>query len=183
MRPVGIANRQRGARPRRGDIRILLDHILASEGEPRGIDVALVGTGTIRRLHWDWMGDDAETDVLSFPAGPPVPGPGIGTQSAGEVIVCVPYCERSARARSVPLTDEIARMLIHGSLHVLGFRHGTAAQRRRMKPRERRYLAWARRRGLAVVEAAGREAAAGRRTARRPATGRRATGLRATGHR
>jgi probable rRNA maturation factor len=99
------------------------------------------------------MGEDTETDVLSFPAGPPSPGPDQAAQSVGEVIVCVPVCERSARARRVSLSDEIARMLIHGALHVLGFDHGTARQRARMKPRERRYLAWARRRGLQIVRA------------------------------
>jgi probable rRNA maturation factor len=150
-RPLGIANRQRKARPRRGDIRALLDHILVGEGEARGVDIAFVGGRTIRRLHRDWMDDDSETDVLSFPAGPPLPGPEGSQQSAGEIIVCIPVCERSASARRVPLHDEVARMLIHGSLHVLGFDHGTARERSRMKPRERRYLAWYRRRGLEVL--------------------------------
>lgn len=99
------------------------------------------------------MDDDSETDVLSFPAGPPMPGPEGYRQSAGEIVVCIPVVERSARSRRVPLHDEVARMLIHGSLHVLGFDHGTARERQRMRPRERRYLAWYRRRGLEVLEA------------------------------
>lgn len=105
----------------------------------------------IRRLHREWMGEDTETDVLSFPAGPPMPGPAKGLQSVGEIIVCIPVCERSALARSVPLHEEVARMLIHGALHVLGFDHADASGRGRMKPRERRYLAWYRRRRLEVV--------------------------------
>jgi probable rRNA maturation factor len=97
------------------------------------------------------MDEDTETDVLSFPAGPPLPGPESAMQSVGEIIVCIQVCKRSASARRVPLHEEVARMLIHGALHLLGFDHGTARERKKMTPRERRYLAWYRRRGLEVV--------------------------------
>ncbi len=153
-RPHGIANRQRRSRPRRDDIRILLDHLLDAEGERRGLAVALVGERTIRRLNRDWMDDDAPTDVLSFPMGAPPPGPAAETIPAGEIVICVPVCERAASARRAALHDEIARMLVHGALHVLGYDHARDADARRMRPRERRYLAWYRRRGLRVVEVA-----------------------------
>jgi probable rRNA maturation factor len=97
------------------------------------------------------MDEDTVTDVLSFPAGAPLPGPDPIQQSAGEIVVCIPVCEDSARKRNVSLSDEIARMLIHGALHVLGHDHATAAERRRMKPPERKYMAWVRRRRLQVI--------------------------------
>ena len=161
-RPLAIANRQRRARPRRGDILALVDRILASEGEGGGLEIALVGEGTIRALHRDWLDDDTVTDVISFPLGKPLPGPDAAAVPIGSVAVCVPVCERSAKALRVPLHDEIARMLIHGTLHVLGYDHDTASKRRQMRARERRYLAWYRKHRLEVVEPPAPGASAGR---------------------
>jgi probable rRNA maturation factor len=151
VRTLEIANRQRRASPRRAEIRALLDHLLDAEGEERGVTLAFVGEETMRRLNRDWMGEDRATDVLSFPCGPGPEGLPASLLPAGEVVICVPYCERSARSRRVSFQDEIARMLIHGSLHVLGYDHRTTAQKRRMHPRERRYLAWWRRQGASVM--------------------------------
>lgn len=151
-RPLAIANRQRRARPRRGDIRSLIDRILASEGEEGGLEVALVGERAIRALHRDWLDDDTITDVISFPLGKAVPGPDASAVPIGSVAVCVAVCERAAAALRVPLHDEIARMLIHGTLHVLGYDHDTPPKRRRMRARERAYLAWYRKGRFEVVE-------------------------------
>ena len=72
--------------------------------------------------------------------------------SIGEVIICPSVCEESARRGNLPLHDEIARMLVHGTLHLLGYDHATERQARRMQPRQRRYLAWYRRNGLEAME-------------------------------
>ena len=116
------------------------------------MSVAFVGERTMRRLHRDWMGVDVVTDVMAFPLGPPSSDPVADEIPAGEVVICVPVCENSACQRGLPLHDEISRMLIHGALHVLGYDHATAPQTRKMKLRERRYLAWCRRSGLEVME-------------------------------
>jgi probable rRNA maturation factor len=116
--------------------------------------VVLVGERTIRRLNRVWMEEDAPTDVLSFPLGAPPPGLPASAVPVGEIVICVPVCARAARERRMTLSDEIARMLIHGTLHVLGYDHATARQIARMRPRERRHQAWCRRRGLRVVDEA-----------------------------
>jgi probable rRNA maturation factor len=131
----------------------LLDHVLDAEREARGCSVALVGERTIRRLHRDWIGKDTATDVLSFPHGDPPPGVDPEDASIGEVVVCVPVCERSSLARSLPMHEEVARMLIHGTLHLLGYDHASPGERNEMQRRQRRYLAWYRRSGLEVMEA------------------------------
>lgn len=153
-RPLGIVNRQRRARPCRAEIRRLLDRILDEEREPRGVNVVFVGERTIRRLNRLWMDEDAPTDVLSFPLGSPPPGFPAFAAPVGEIVVCVPVCENAARERRTSLSDEIARMLIHGALHVLGYDHATARQTARMRPRERRHLAWCRRQTLRVIDEA-----------------------------
>jgi probable rRNA maturation factor len=154
-RLLAIANRQRRARPRRDDIRAIVDRVLDREGVAGGIEIALVGERTIRRLHRDWLNDDTVTDVISFPWGKPVPGPDASGVAVGEVIVCVPVCECAARSLGVSLHDEIARMLIHGILHVVGYDHDTPVKNRRMRAIERRHLAWYRGSGLRVVDAVG----------------------------
>jgi probable rRNA maturation factor len=116
--------------------------------------VAFVGERAIRRLNRLWMEEDAPTDVLSFPMGSPPPGLPPSAVPVGEIVICVPVCERAARDRGGAPGDEIARMLIHGTLHVLGYDHATARQIARMRPRERRYLAWCRRQGLRVIDEA-----------------------------
>jgi probable rRNA maturation factor len=106
----------------------------------------------MRRLNREWMESDSVTDVLSFPSDDPPPGTAEEEATLGEVLICVPVCEKEARRRAIPLSDEIARMLIHGTLHLLGYDHGTKAQKRRMRSREKRYLAWVRRHRLRLVE-------------------------------
>lgn len=118
------------------------------------MSVVFVGERSIRRLNRQWMEEDAPTDVLSFPMGSPPPGLPPSAVPVGEIVVCVPVCERAASERKVTLDDEIARMLIHGTLHVLGYDHATARQIARMRPRERRHLAWCRRQGLRVIDLA-----------------------------
>lgn len=115
--------------------------------------MAFVGERVIRRLHRNWMGEDSVTDVLSFPSGPAVPVPPGGEEVyLGEVVVCVSVCESASRRRRIALHLEIARMLIHGTLHILGYDHERVSDARRMRARERRYLDWYRRKGLRVVE-------------------------------
>lgn len=116
--------------------------------------MVFVGERIIRNLNRVWMDEDAPTDVLSFPLGAPPPGIPAVAVPVGEIVICVPVCERAARERRVELSDEIARMLVHGALHILGYDHATARQIARMKPRERRYLAWWRRQGLGVMDLA-----------------------------
>jgi len=111
----------------------------------------MLGLRTMRDLHRVWLGDDAPTDVLSFPCGSPPPGVPIDAAPLGEVVICVPFCEQSAGERGIPLHEEIARVMIHGTLHLLGYDHVTAEQARRMRPREARYHRWYRLSGLEVT--------------------------------
>ena len=152
-RSHGIANRQRRARPRKAVVGLLVDRVLDCENEPRGLSVVFVGERTIQRLNRQWMAEDRPTDVLSFPLGDPPPGSDPAAVALGEVVICIAVCARQARERRVPLHDEVARMLIHGTLHVLGFDHARSKEAASMRARERRHLAWYRRRRLRVVEA------------------------------
>lgn len=90
--------------------------------------VALVGEETARRLNRDYRGIDRPTDVLSFaqlesPAQPFV-GPPRRTTHLGDVIICWPRVLAQAAAHGHCVERELAYLLVHGALHLVGFDHG-----------------------------------------------------------
>ena len=97
------------------------------------VDVTLVDDRTMRRLNRQYRREDRPTDVLAFPQeeGPAVPGPAAGAL-LGDVCVAVGVAERQARAHGLGLNAEIARLAVHGTLHLLGYDHATPADERRM---------------------------------------------------
>lgn len=127
-------------------MRRLVAHCLDEEGaDPRrGLGLVLVGDVVMRRLNRTYRAKDRTTDVLSFsfedgPVGVDDPD----ARLLGEVVVSVPQCHRQATERGVPVGVELARLLVHGVLHVLGYDHETPAEAAEMRPRERRYRGWA----------------------------------------
>lgn len=91
-------------------------------------------------------------------AWPSGPGQGRGTQAEwpdllGDVVISAETARRQARVRKANLRVELALLLVHGILHLVGYDHGTAGERRRMWQKQR-----------AILEACGiRAPAAGRK--------------------
>ncbi len=111
--PGGASRRRVSAAVRRA-VRVTLSAEAVAAAE---ISVALVGDATIEALNAQWLGHDGTTDVLSFPLydenEPPV----------GDVYIGVAQAERQARAIGIGADEEIVRLAIHGTLHVLGHDH------------------------------------------------------------
>ncbi len=121
----------------RGALRGLLETMLAAERAPGGqLAIAFVGDGTMRRRTRDYRGQDQTTDVLSFSYVDEPHSGGI----LGEIYVSAAVVERQAGVAACPFAEELARVVLHGTLHVLGWTHDTAADRRRMFGRQERYL-------------------------------------------
>ena len=116
----------------------LLAATLAGEQAPPGeLALTIVSDGTMRRINREYRGIDATTDVLSFSyVGEPHAG-GL----LGEVFVSPGVAARQAREAGCGLPEELARVAVHGVLHVLGWDHDTPAARRRMLTRQERYVA------------------------------------------
>lgn len=105
-------------------------------GERGGeLGIRVVGSRESRALNARWRGRDRPTNVLSFPADGPR-GPQLG-----DIVVCAPVVADEARAQGKPLAAHWAHMVVHGTLHLLGFDHERAADARRMERRERTLLA------------------------------------------
>lgn len=99
--------------------------------------------GTMNRRH---LGHRGPTDVITFAmdrAGP-------GTPLVGDIYIAPDVVRAQARAAGVALREELARVVVHGVLHALGYDHPDDASRLRspMWRRQERHLARAKREGL-----------------------------------
>ena len=88
----------------------------------RGVTLLLTSDAGIRRLNRLWLAKDGTTDVLSFPAqGDLEPG----RPHLGDMAISVPQAQKQARRARWGLDDEMALLLTHGFLHLLGYDHET----------------------------------------------------------
>jgi probable rRNA maturation factor len=82
-------------------------------------------------LNHAYRGVTGPTDVLAFPMGEGRLR-GISPDLLGDVVISAETAARQARARQVDVQGELALLLVHGILHLVGYDHGTAGTRRRM---------------------------------------------------
>jgi probable rRNA maturation factor len=81
----------------------------------RTVDVRLVDDQEMTDLNGRFRNVAESTDVLTFPSGLDDPLP------LGDIAICVPYAIRQAQLREVGLNNELAALLIHGCLHLVGY--------------------------------------------------------------
>lgn len=89
------------------------------------VQVTFLLRPAMRRLNREWKGHDRPTDVLSFA----LPGP--GGDLLGDVYICPAVARRQAREFGVAPREELLRLVIHGTLHLLGHDHPEGAGRTR----------------------------------------------------
>lgn len=144
-------------------LRAIVRATLAGEGmRPGEIAVVLSDDATLRRLNRRWRRMDRATDVLSFPYGE-----ARGAIHGDLVISLERMAEQARRFRTGP-GRELARLVVHGALHLAGHDHHREAERRLMRAREAAALRVAAP-AVAVLERALREGpAAGRPHTARP---------------
>jgi probable rRNA maturation factor len=92
------------------------------------LSVALVDNAEIRKLNTKFRAQDYPTDVLSFPAGDELP---TGMRLLGDVVISVEKAKAQAKERRRSLTEEMAMLLIHGIVHLLGYDHERSAKEAR----------------------------------------------------
>jgi probable rRNA maturation factor len=104
------------------------------------LSVALADDPAIAALNERYRGKAGPTDVLSFSL---LEGPHAARRGAllGDVVLGVEVAARQAARARRSLDDELARLLIHGVLHLLGHDHQQPAERARMRREERRLWA------------------------------------------
>ena len=84
------------------------------------VGVLICGDETIRSLNRTFRGYDQTTDVLSFPSGEAQPD---GPAYLGDIAISLDTARRQAAAGGIDESKELAALLVHGLLHLLGHDH------------------------------------------------------------
>ena len=108
-----------------------------------GVSIALADDETLRSLNERFRGFDEVTDVLSFEAdsGAAFPTGPDGGATIGEVVLSYPLAVRQAEEHHVSTEEEVALLVVHGVLHLLGHDHEEPDDEARMKQLEQQALA------------------------------------------
>ena len=118
---------------------------LSQSKQPVELSVRLTGDEEVRALNLEWRGKDKPTNVLSFPlagedefANATVAGQEL---LLGDIVLARGVCEREAAEKDIPVERHAAHLLVHGTLHLLGYDHHKDDQAVDMEHREVRALA------------------------------------------
>ncbi|CAK2487239.1 endoribonuclease YbeY [Vibrio crassostreae] len=115
---IAVENEQ--GLPTEQDIQLWLDKTISQFQENAELTVRIVDTQESHQLNHEYRGKDKPTNVLSFPFEAP---PGIELDLLGDLIICRQVVEKEAEEQSKPLLAHWAHMVVHGSLHLLGYDH------------------------------------------------------------
>jgi len=94
------------------------------------LSIVITGVDQLQELNRQFLGIDAPTDVLSFPADEDDPDSGM--RYLGDVLISYPRAAAQANSGGHPLQDELQLLVVHGVLHLLGYDHAEPAERARM---------------------------------------------------
>lgn len=85
------------------------------------LTIVLTDDARLHELSRDYLGIDAPTDVLSFPASET--DPETGARYIGDILISIPRARTQADAAGHPLESEVQLLVVHGVLHLLGHDH------------------------------------------------------------
>ncbi|RMF57756.1 MAG: rRNA maturation RNase YbeY [Calditrichaeota bacterium] len=112
----------------------LVQQMIDEESLPASeINIIFVDDPYLRDLHDRFLGDNTVTDVMTF---------NLGTEHhiEGEIYISVDRAKDQAREFGVSLQEELARLIIHGLLHLKGYDDATPEEQRLMREKENHYL-------------------------------------------
>jgi probable rRNA maturation factor len=131
-------------------LRRVVEHSLAAQDIASEVELGLLITDdeTVRKLNQEYRGVDEPTDVLSFALAerktgnnsPPFVEPPDGLLHLGEVVISYPQAVRQAEENNHQVKEEVALLVIHGILHLLGYEHDEPAREREMRALEKKIL-------------------------------------------
>lgn len=106
--------------PSEQDFQSWLDYTLTQFQPDSELTIRIVDSEESHQLNHDYRGKDKPTNVLSFPFEAP---PGVEINLLGDLVICKQVVEDEAVAQQKTLTAHWAHMVVHGSLHLLGYDH------------------------------------------------------------
>lgn len=142
--PAGVAIQVVGADEQQ-DVVVEVDRwcrlataVLAAEGRHGELTLTFVDRDEIAALNAEHLGQEGPTDVLSFPLDSDADGdvPCL----LGDIVICPAVATAQAPAHAGDLDDELALLVVHGILHVLGHDHVDSGEAAFMQARELEHL-------------------------------------------
>ena len=94
------------------------------------LSIILTDDARLHELNLNYLGVDAPTDVLSFPASET--DPDTGARYIGDILISIPRAQAQAEAAGHSLEAEVQLLVVHGVLHLLGHDHAEAEEKARM---------------------------------------------------
>ena len=118
------------------DLAKVLLHLHLQRSE---LSVLFVNSRRMKILNTRYRGIPKDTDVLSFPLEDE--GLHYGPVMLGDIVISVPKALQQAEEFEVPFYDELARLLVHGLLHLVGYDHEiNSYQKKKMEKKEKELL-------------------------------------------
>jgi probable rRNA maturation factor len=128
-------------------LRMVAEGTLHYEGTAGEATLVITDDEGIQGLNRDFLGKDAPTDVLSFPALEDAPGGGTQFVAApeaggylGDVIISYPSAVAQAEEQGHPVEQELDLLIVHGMLHLLGYDHSGEAEKAVMWAKQKEIL-------------------------------------------
>ncbi|MCD6429460.1 rRNA maturation RNase YbeY [bacterium] len=119
----------------------IADLVLTKEGKEGVVSLVLVGPGRIKQLNKKYRGKNKVTDVLSFGQAAESEFKEIQDENfLGEIVICLRAVKKTAKREGSTFEKELARVLIHGILHLLGYDHKKPEQAQIMEEKQNKYL-------------------------------------------
>ena len=101
--------------------------VLEHQSADGDLTIVLTDDAKLRELNRDYLGIDAPTDVLSFPASET--DPETARPYLGDILISIPRAEQQAHAAGHALEAEVQLLAVHGTLHLLGHDHAEAEEK------------------------------------------------------
>lgn len=111
--------------------------LLAEEGKERDVNIVMCSDEFVREMNKNYRGLDKVTDVLSFEWHAEFPGE---PEMLGEIYIAQEQVRRQAPEYGNTFFAELKRVIVHGLLHLSGYDHIKAADRKVMRGRECEFL-------------------------------------------
>lgn len=96
------------------------------------VETVVVDNRVMRKMNKEWRGMDRTTDVLSFAWAETKSFPGEKEAPLGQIFISYPRIVAQAKECGVDLKEEMARMFLHGLLHLFGYDHAREKEAKKM---------------------------------------------------
>jgi probable rRNA maturation factor len=104
---------------------------LTNSADKSDLSIVIGNDALLQKLNYKYRHIEAPTDVLSFPSGEI--DPDMSAIYLGDIVISLPRAEYQSTKESHPLVDELQLLVVHGSLHLLGYDHAELADKKMMQ--------------------------------------------------